>query len=134
MVNRLLVWLRRAFGRGPRYLQKRPNGIFDVSSIDAVAVLSTASFPDPDLAALTFDVTDRAAIEALFREVDFRWNVDGRGVSGNVDAYVFVKRGGSVSKYLIFGGYDYLLPDNAWTEMHEISPSGRTLFQRHTRT
>jgi hypothetical protein len=117
-----------AHGRGKR----RRGGYFDAVSVDGLAILSARSFPNPDLGALRFNVTDPATIASLFREVDFDHYIDGRELDVQDDAYVFIRRPYGISKYVIVGDYSYLLPNEAWTEMHEISLAGAQLFRQNT--
>lgn len=116
-------------------LRKRRNRypIFDPAAVDGVEILSARSYPNPALGNLTFPINDPATIRSLFDEVDFEYNLDGRELGVKIDAFVFVRRPFGVSKFLIVGDYAYLLPDNAWTEMHEISAAGERLFRGYTK-
>jgi len=115
-------------------LRKRRNRhpTFDPAAVDGVEILSARSYPVPAFGNLTFPIDDPTVIRSLFDEVEFEYNVDGRELGVKIDAFVFVRRPFGVSKFLIVGDYAYLLPDNAWTEMHEISTAGARLFRTST--
>jgi hypothetical protein len=115
-------------------LARRRNGVFDTASVTEMAILSARAFPNPDAAPIQFNLTDAATIQSLLAEVDFSTYIDGRMLGIQYDAYVYIKRPYGVSKLLICGEYEYILPDNAWTEMREISPAGQDLFRRYTVT
>jgi hypothetical protein len=119
-------------GRLRRRRNRHP--YFKIDSIDGVEILAVRSFPNPDLGALSFPITDPTTIRSLFNEVDFVYNIDGRELGVDFDAFVFIRRPFGISKYVIVDDYRYLLPDNAWTEMHKISPTGQQLFRRNTTT